>query len=352
MLSEAGRNLSTGTTRAALFAVVLALAAFALAIADARSVLSLERQAQDFHSAGGATYVLHAESSVSGAACDSLNQIEGIEASGALRTVSDRLTFAAAPNSPVPVAHVTARFSELLDSSTTRPQASGLLLSSEVADAMLASNATSLQTTAMEEAQVAGVFVWPRDGPLQSLSYVALSPVVASGVFDECWVTVWPPSEETADLITSALLPGASAGSASVSQVNASLGQEFDGPGLFALRDTRWTPWLGVAVGVLAGYMSVRLRRLELASARHCGVTPTTALAQAMVETSIWAAAAFCLAAGPLALVIAQESSGVHEVVLISVRPILTASLGAVCGAAAATLTIKKSHLLRYFKDR
>ena len=157
---------------------------------------------------------------------------------------------------------------------------------------------------------------------------------------------------DTADLTSISLLPGAAASGTSVSQLNVSPGRDFDGPGLFDSGGTRWAPWPGAAIGLILGYASIWLQRLELASARQAGVRASALLAQVLVETCAWTAAAFLLASAPLALLLARETDSVTECFLVAGRAPLAGSLAAVCGAVVAVLPITEKRLVRYFRDR
>src|SRR5699024_9536415 len=81
---EVRRNLSTGTARAALFALAFAAVVGSLAVADTRTVVGLHRKAFEFTSSGASVRVLSSEGNVDGRICESLSGLSGIATAGGL----------------------------------------------------------------------------------------------------------------------------------------------------------------------------------------------------------------------------------------------------------------------------
>lgn len=349
VVGEAVRNVLSGTARGAVWGAVVAVLALALGLADALSVADLERRAAEFHARGGATHVLTSLGRVSPGACESLSDVAGVEAAGALRTGEGRLTLGAMPSAPVTVSEVSPGFAGVLD--LDRRPGTGLMLSAELADRVLAPGARSVAASDGADLDVAAVFAWPADGRLQALSYAALA-TVPDGVFDECWVTVWPPNPAAVDLISSAVVPGTRPADVTVGQLNPSMGVSFDGPALFAERDTRWAPVMAAAIGLAVGAGGMRLRRLELASARAVGVGRGALAAQAVVEAVLWAGAALSCSSAVLAVVTVLRAADPLPILSVAGRAPLAAALASVIGAACAAATVDGRHLLRYAKDR
>ena len=187
ILSEAWRNVASGTTRAGIFATVLTMLGLGLALADTTTLLGLEQQAVAYQNAGAATYILSADAGISGQACEQLTTIRGITASGALRTAQNRLSLAAIPGTSIPLLEVTPHFSALLTIDATddphQTNTGGLLLSQDVGDTTGGAKGSTLRTSSGSNAKVAGVYAYPKDGRLQALSYAALAPVTADGTF-------------------------------------------------------------------------------------------------------------------------------------------------------------------------
>src|SRR5690606_8425953 len=66
-------------------------------------------------------------------------------------------------------------------------------------------------------------------------------------------------------------------------------GTSFAGADLLAGHTTRYAPAAAAIIGVILTLGSARLRRLELAAARHLGVTRTALTCQILIETACWA---------------------------------------------------------------
>lgn len=223
MLGEAWRNVTAGSSRAALWAGLVSVLATTLAVADAGALLALEDRAHDYVRSGGATQILSSDSAVSGEVCDALASVENVVAAGAIRSQGVRLGLAALPSTPVPVSEISPGMVALLDVSVPEP-AAGLLLSEDLADQVLSSGATHVTALDGGDVPVQGTYAWPTDGRLQALSFTALALTTPDSPYDECWVTVWPSSTVTADLVSLALVPGSGAGQVSVTQLNTSRG--------------------------------------------------------------------------------------------------------------------------------
>lgn len=53
--------------------------------------------------------------------------------------------------------------------------------------------------------RVAGTFASPDDGRVSGFGYTALVPASANGIFDQCWIEVWPESAEISNMVNLAL---------------------------------------------------------------------------------------------------------------------------------------------------
>ncbi|MGH3319337.1 MAG: hypothetical protein ACRDN9_03990 [Streptosporangiaceae bacterium] len=181
-----------------------------------------------------------------------------------------------------------------------------------------------------------------------------LLPKPPTGAFDECWVDVWPVNKAMDNPIYAATNVSTKSNEPiAIKQLNTSLGTQFNGPRKFAARPTRFGfPGCAVA-GLLLGFIAVRVRRLEIAGALHLGVSRPALLATVLIETAAWSLAALILAASALVF-----ASTLHnptdwtDVFTIDIRGPVVAALTTHIGATAALLTIKESHLFRYFKER
>lgn len=351
IISEAWRNTATATTRPLIFALALIISAGGLALADTATLAALHHQAVQFHVSGGSTYILSADRAVSGVACDRLSQIDGIEASGALRTARNRLDVAALPGASIPILETTSAFGDVIGLPALR--IGGIALSPDVADTLGTQRGDTVTLTGDKKVTVNGVFDYPNDGRLQALRYSVLSPVVAEDTFDQCWATIWPPSPDTKNLLNTTITGDAATSDLAIGQLNNTHGATFDGPALFAQRLTAWAPALSAIAAFILGLLSVRLRRLELASALHARVSRTALLTQLSLETAFWALPAVLTATAATAIasaVLAPESS--TEILNVALRSVAIAAPAGILGTIVSGLLTRERDLFKYFKER
>jgi len=350
VMSEAWRDVLTGTTRAATYAAVLLLAVGALAAVDVRAVVDVVRGAQDFRDAGASVQVLESPEHVDAARCEALVQIAGVRAAGALRA-GEPVRALNLPGSELSTYEITPGLAGVLDPSATT--ASGVWLASDLAEA-LGAHAGDQVATSTGTAVVAGVYPYPDDGRARTLGYTVLTPVPATGTFDACWAEIWPADATTASYLRTALVPDPSGETKPAQgQLNSRLGTRYDAPVLLAERLTRHAPLAALVVGLALGYTAIRSRRLELAAALHARV-PRPALAwQVLLETLTWTLAATTVAATALWWVAAwgNPDPGI-ETWATGARTLVTGAVGTVLGAQTAVLTTREKHLFRYFKER
>lgn len=348
--SEAFRNIAAGTTRAFLLGILLAAIAGGLAIADARSVIGIERDAADFVTSGASVRVLVAQRTTDGAACERLAGISGVRAAGALKE-TDAVVLRAMIANPIPAYTVTPGLIELLGGTTAAP--AGAWIPAGLARTLGVGPGQQLATTTGPVA-IAGVYDFPDDGRDSRLNYAALFPQAATGTYDECWADVWPLSEARDQLLYSAItVDKTSSDPVSVGRLNTSRGTRFDGVALFEERPTRYALPGCVLAGLLLGFLAIRIRRLEIAGALHIGETRRAVLSTVLIETAAWAAGALLLAACALVFgVLAGATADPLGIYLIDIRGPAAAACASLAGAVLATFTIREKHLFRYFKNR
>lgn len=353
--SEALRNLATGTTRAAMLAVVLAVIVGGLAWVDVRTAVDVLRGADAYRASGSAVHVLEAQQGIDGARCEALNRVAGVEGAGALRQ-GEGVRAAAMPSSGLNVWDVTPGLIDVIAGTGTRVdtdghRAGGMWYSTDLAETLGARPGRVLATSA-GDAATAGVYSWPDDGRARTLGYAALTPVAPQGAFDQCWMHVWPLDEGAASLIYTALDP-AKADVATLGRLNSARGTSYDVVGQLDGRMTRQAPAAAAAFGLVLGYAAMRMRRLELASALHSRVRPAHLAWQHVLEALAWVIAGSCLAAAAVAYAATVGNPDPSGYALgIGARTVVAGAAAVLLGTLIGVLATRERHLFRYFKDR
>ncbi|MGN0103188.1 hypothetical protein [Bifidobacterium thermacidophilum] len=382
--SEAVRNISAGTTRAAWFFLVMLITGVLLGGYEAMSIVQLEQEAITRISSDADTKALIG-ASVDGQACDGLEMVHnGPSLAGAARA-AESITASSTPGMELPAYEVTPGFIKLLASGQkTANASSSSSSSSSSASSSAQQGAASTQQEVNETADtsgiwistdvshdfglvkgsvmqtnrgdmtIAGVFSWPNDGRDTRFAYAAMIPVSASsGEFTECWAKQWPVSEQTNDLLYSTAIVSGTGGNTTVAQVNKSFDSRYNAYSSYKNRMTVWLPYVSLAVGVIAGVISVRRRRLEYAGALHVGQTKGAQLLEMTLETLIWAGLATIAC---LALLCAycwrMSTDGWMNIFIAACRIPATGFAGAMAATFLAGLSVRESQLLRFFKSR
>ncbi len=119
VLSEAGRDIRSGTTRFATFALLLAATTGIAGAADVGTVASLTRDASAYVASGAATRTAAREGGIDGAACDALAGHGDVLAAGALRP-GPGLALTALPGATLSTFEVTPGLAALIADSDGR----------------------------------------------------------------------------------------------------------------------------------------------------------------------------------------------------------------------------------------
>lgn len=359
---EAMRDILSGTTHALLYAAALMAIMFAAAGAELLQLRSIGERIDDYVSSGASTYVVEYPGRIDARSCESLADAPGVHAAGAIRTADSRISFAVLPSTSLPLLEATPGAVQALASANSRDtraltgsESSGVWLSGQAAETL---GLTSGQTARLADdtpATIAGVYPSPEDGRSSNATYAVVQPVPGDGVFDECLIKTWPvpDSIESLALLSVGTVPADGDNRPTVRQLNTRFGSRLDSSALFSSRATAWMPALAGGVALALGFVAVWTRRLELTSALHCGVPKPAFVLQMMLETVSWtfAAAVLCLPL-PLAVMHLWAGSAPQQIVVLTLRPMLAAALGALAGAVAASLCVRERDLLAYFKRR
>ncbi|MDR0432434.1 MAG: hypothetical protein LBH48_03870 [Bifidobacteriaceae bacterium] len=357
---EAWRDTATGTSRALLALVLFAAGVGAAGWSQAVGVKSVAQDAAAWVEAGAAVRIVEFPGLVDGAQCEALSQTAGVAASGALRA-GPELRLAALPSRTLTAFEATPGMGELLNLRTPEPSSGlGVWLSQDLAAAMAARPGSTMAVlSAPGRVAVAGVFPFPDDdGRNPLLAYSVVEPVAAAGVFDACWVELWPERTQTAALATLVANPviaesGGATMTPEVRYLNASLGVEFDARGRLERLPTRGLLGAACLFALALGFGLIRLRRLELASSLHAGIAKPALAAQMLVEAATWVGPA-CLALAPLLWWAAARNNPDPPwlALFLAAQTVALASLAVLLGTLAATLAVREKHLFKTMKNR
>lgn len=364
VLGEAWRDIASGTTHTALFAIVLAVLVIAGCAMESTSLTRIDAERSAFVSSGASTYVLSYTGHVSATACEGLNGAAGVLAAGAVRQADSRITMAKLPSTTVPTWDATPGAIRVLassDSDSVRQLATadyeGVWMSDQAAQATGATAGTAQPLAGGGTVQVRGIYPSPDDGRnTASFAYAALQSAPAqSDGFDACIVKTWPVPTDIQSLLMYTVASVASDSSTYpiVTQLNATKGSQFSPESEFAGRLSAWAPLVLAVAGALVGFISVMLRRLELASAMHCGVPKTAMVVQMLVEGASWALAAMVL--GLVAIAFMRLGWGNADLSAVDddlLRVPIAAFVGALAGVLLGALLVREKSMFRYFKNR
>lgn len=353
--SEALRNISSGTTRAALLMVLWALALSGVVGAEFFAVTAILQSASTFRAAGSNVAVMVASGRIDGDACSRMANLPNVQAAGAIRAAPMDLSPDKAPGTIVPTKEVTPGLLRILNTKpgAGAPALGGIFLSQDVA-AALGTKAGQTISIGGQKASVGGVFDYPSDGRTAGLGFSILEPVLQSGRFDECWVQIWPQSDEILSLMSGTVADTSDRSNAPVlTQLNTTLGEKFSSQELFDGRLSRYLPIALACIGFGIGFAALWVRRLEFASARHLGVSPFDQSAQALLETAAWDLSGGLIACA-VALVIGSQLPLTDEgpILLSSLLSVTTGLVAAGIGGLLAMGLINERHFLRYFQGR
>lgn len=348
---EAWRDVVSGTAHVVLLALVLTIVTAGLVTADLLTVRGLEDEAVAYQASGASVVTLTAQGRVDPVACDKLASIPGVRSAGAMREHPNNLGAAALPSSTIPAYDVTTHFPLLATSANAA--AGGVVVSDQVADALSLREGATMMTR-QGSVLIAGVYAYPSDGRRPGLGYAALIPSAETTAFDECWVEAWPvPSDVPTLLRLTVLSASGDTQSPVLSQLNTTLGAQFDGAARFHQRVTRFAPIAGLLLGASLGFLAVRVRRVQHASALHAGLNKADLGIMLLVETLAWAMPA-AIIAGAVTTLLAMPSAGADQWANLrcGATICLGGFLGPFVGNALGLALTRQKHLFRYFKTR
>lgn len=365
---EAWRNIASGTAHALAAALALGVCVSLMWGADLMQINRLIDSAEAYRASGASTYTITLRNGIDAKACESLTDIDGVRAAGAIRQDADKLAFASLPSTRMPTFDISPGAIGLFGewaASVSSPcddgscdDGTGILLSRELADELGARGGTNIAFKNGEHTRVRAIYDYPDDGRDNQYAYAALVPTVADGTFDTCMVSAWPVPDGIESLLSFAVVDSSSMDvgrndRAQVSQLNPTLGSTAPKQSLFTARLTAPMPWLMLAVATVLGFGMIRARRLEFASALHCGYPKPALTAQVIMELLVIAVCAVLLTTPLVAWASLSEKSVNLPALYNALLRIPTAAMaGLVLGGTIAVAMTRERQLFAYFKNR
>ncbi|MFT3889540.1 MAG: hypothetical protein QM713_15455 [Arachnia sp.] len=352
IVREAWRDIESGAVRLPALGLILAIVFCGGVGVDVLVIRSLVDSASRFQQIGGSVFIIQAPRRIHGPACESLNGVAGVRAAGAIRALEEDLNPRLLPDSSLLVYEMTDSMPSVLRAPTRGP---GLYVSESVAEVLSLDAGARIAFNDGVESVIAGVFPWDEsDGRRPGFGSTALVPGRSDEPFDECWVDIWPTTSSVRDLQLLTVTAGDHEDPPQTSQLNTSMGAEFDGFRQFVERPTRWAP-VGASVFALAlGYLVTFRRRLEIASDLHAGATRSDVALKHMLELAAVGVTGAALAAVGLLFFATffRFGGGSGAVVAVWGWGSLALSCAPVVGCAASLLRIRERDLFRFFQRR
>jgi len=366
LATEAARNVISGTSKPISALVALMLVVGAIGMAQARMMVALAQDAEQWRAQGSAQVIIPAPNAIRGDQCEALARIAGISAAGAVRAAPS-IRLAVLPSTQIPQFEVTPGMANLLNLQPQEFQVTGgVWLAGDLADVVgwqvmsLAYLPESIPATAVQtrsDFTVSGVYPRPDDGRSTQLAYSILSPVPAAGLFDACWVEIWPESGAVTEWL---LLPvdlvaagGSQAQIPQIGRVNSSAGLEFGAAAQLAVLPIWPLTFAAVSFSAVLGFLIIHSRRLELASALHAGIDKTSLVIQTQLEalavTVPTLAVVFVTSYG---MALAQNPDPPLVAFYPAARTAYLALIAFHFGLLLTTLMVRERHLFRHFKQR
>ncbi|MCA4131281.1 hypothetical protein [Arthrobacter sp. M4] len=349
-MSEAWRNLSSGTAKAGWLMVAFVVLVGALTSSELAVVAALDARARQYHDAGASIRILKADGGVDAQRCDVLPSTNGIASAGALRSMAP-VAVSSLSGLTTPAFEASRGFQALLGVDEEADH--GALISESLARrwGVLAGDRIATDGGQM---RIAAVFRYPEnDGRDSRLANAVLFPSLGQAAFDECWADVWPSTAAFDSLIRTAMVSQSNGGSVVIASLNPSLGQVFTGPSDYSNRVTRFAPSAAAVLGLALGLIGSLRRRLEYASALHAGVPGHQLNLISLTETACWATLAAIITAGFGAGAVLLAMPSIAGTLLGNVAlTCVSGAVGAVSGALLVTALVKERKLFVYFKQR
>lgn len=351
MWREAVRNVGSGAAHALVLLLAFLAVALGLGSVATRGVVGVTADAAAFRDAGASVFRLDVPGGIDGATCDALAGVDGIDAAGATRA-GDALRFALLPGLPVPYLDATAGMAALLGAEPAVPGA-GLVVAAGLAESLGVATVPEASHLARADGAVviAATFEHPDDGRDSTLSGAALGLAVGERPFDSCWVRFWPPTSNPLELL--GVVVTGSGGVGEAVQWNPTLGRTLDPEAAFRALPLAGLTLAAAVVAAALAVVGVRLRRLELASARHVGVARGDLTGIALAEVACWLVPGTVLALTALGFAATWRNPEPTLAAWLAGARVVAAAAGTwLLAAGLATVAVRETRLVRYFQQR
>ncbi|WP_129583325.1 hypothetical protein [Actinomyces mediterranea] len=350
---ETWRDMMTGTAWTGIWVIVTVLLIGGSVCLDLAVISRALDSASAYQESASNIRVIQTNRAIDGASCHALSRLPGVRGAAAVRSTTSRVRVNVLPSTSLDVYETTPGIRDVIPG-RAGDSASGIVVSQGLAESVGAADAAEVLIDD-DEVPFAHVYSWDEnDGRRSGFAYTILAPVPPSGVFDECWVRMWPMNADIDAYMRLAVIPdGNGQQRVDMSSLNSTLGTTFSGAALYRDRLTAPIVWILAALGALIGIGAVWRRRLEIASDLHAGVWRVDLAAKVAIQAASVAGIALVLSA-PVVAAIIVRAPGPDHVSLWRLAAIeLGVGLGCLITASLATaLIVREEKLFDYFKSR
>lgn len=341
---EAWRNVAGGTARAGVCALTSCLLLGALMYLEGDAVADHVAAARHFHDVGGATWIAEAPAAIDPITCTQLGGTEGVSAAAPMRVIGSA-TVIATPRQPLPLNQAGPGMARILGV----PEIPGLYVSAAAASTYAIIPGSTLTTT-VGPLPVVAIFDWPDDGRGQQLSAAAIWIGPTDGLYDQCWATFDPVDPGKRALLSITVEPRVG-GQSQIRQLTSRYGENPQFSWYFDNRITRWAPLAAFLLTAILTGSALWLRKVELATNQHFGMTRTAQCLQYLLETALWVLPVLAICGSALllwALLIPP-----YPALAIYPAASLAAGLaGAATGSVLTPLAVRERSISTYVKTR
>jgi len=351
VVSEAWRNIVSGTSRPLLIAFLAAVVLGGIAAGDVRTIVGLSTQATEFRESGAAVEIMQAPAAISGQRCDALGALPGVLGAGATRKADEQATPLTAPRAGIATVEATPGLAGVLGIENGAVQ--GVWIEDSAREALGTSQGGTIPTSRGPVKLVAS-YSYPQDASDRTLAYTLIVPVPAEGAFDACWVLAWPPSPDLESLIRGTYFGDPTGqSSATYGQLNTRLGAVLDGPTLFQARSSSISPAIAAIFGLVLGAGAVWARRLEIASALHAQLPKPALVTQLGIELLVVMLSVVVIVL-PVTYFLAARGNPdpMWPAWSAGLRIVAAGLLATLVGGLLTAAGTSEKRLFRYFKDR